>query len=410
MPNKNINRQSYQPRYLYLKNGAAYPWQLVVTADEVHNLTKAITYGNVTPNFGKKKRLGQYISPLAYQYDYESRRIFPGSFRRPDIYDQGNWSVGNCLAVLSGSLGINTNPDYKWASNLERVGLISQARLKAYNKMKESSLNLGQALAESRETVGTILGVAKRIGKFGYLLKKGKFGSALKSLGLNSPRRAMKNAQDCWLEARYGVRPLLSDAYNAAEALTLLSDDSQEWILRAGARSDIVQFNDVQRVFLDNNRVLCSTYTERMSVAKIVVHALLTDHRRHNQTLLGLTNPLSLAWELLPLSFVADWFVPIGKWAGSLDAFSGLTFLRESQSFHQTSVVNRDVVLLKKWTKASPDSSGFDIASHKDSASGIRGDRQSLGTPTYANMYFRPHIPNAKQLVDAVALIGQLFK
>lgn len=410
MPNKNINRQSMQPLYWFNRSGASSPWQLVFTQNQPHNLVRAVTYGNVTLNFGKKKRLGQYIPPLSYQYDYERRTITNGQFRFPDIYGNGWWWTGNCLGVLSSSLGINTNPDFRWADNLTRVGLISQARLKAYNKMKDSSLNLGQALAESRESIGTILGAAKRVSKFGYLLKKGKFGSALRSLGLNSASKTVKNAQDCWLEGRYGIRPLLSDAYNAAEALTLLSDDSQEWVLRAGARSDIDIVNDIVRVYPDNGRIQVISSIYRQAFAKVVVHALLTDHRAHNRTLLGLTNPVSLAWELLPLSFVADWFVPIGKWASSLDAFSGLTFLCESQSFHEESTFDRHAVLMKKWTTSSPDTSGCDLASHRDTANGVRGDRQFLGTPTYANMYFRPHIPNAKQLVDAVALIGQLFK
>lgn len=29
---------------------------------------------------------------------------------------------------------------------------------------------------------------------------------------------------------------------------------------------------------------------------------------------LGLKDPLSIAWELVPYSFVADWFIPIGAW------------------------------------------------------------------------------------------------
>lgn len=34
----------------------------------------------------------------------------------------------------------------------------------------------------------------------------------------------------------------------------------------------------------------------------------------------GLLNPLSVAWELMPLSFVADWFLPIGSYLSGFDA------------------------------------------------------------------------------------------
>jgi hypothetical protein len=44
-----------------------------------------------------------------------------------------------------------------------------------------------------------------------------------------------------------------------------------------------------------------------------------------NQT--GFTNPINLLWELLPFSFVADWFLPIGNYLEALTAWNGLEFL-----------------------------------------------------------------------------------
>jgi hypothetical protein len=41
----------------------------------------------------------------------------------------------------------------------------------------------------------------------------------------------------------------------------------------------------------------------------------------------GFTNPINLAWEVLPYSFVVDWFLPIGPYLETLSAFDGLAFL-----------------------------------------------------------------------------------
>ena len=41
----------------------------------------------------------------------------------------------------------------------------------------------------------------------------------------------------------------------------------------------------------------------------------------------GFTNPINLAWEILPFSFVVDWFTPIGPYLDALSAFDGLEFL-----------------------------------------------------------------------------------
>lgn len=47
---------------------------------------------------------------------------------------------------------------------------------------------------------------------------------------------------------------------------------------------------------------------------------------------LGLINPASLVWELIPYSFVVDWFVPIGPVLQALTAPAGLIFVDGSQS------------------------------------------------------------------------------
>jgi len=40
---------------------------------------------------------------------------------------------------------------------------------------------------------------------------------------------------------------------------------------------------------------------------------------------LGLLNPVAVLWEVVPLSFVVDWFIPIGTYLASLDAMAGVS-------------------------------------------------------------------------------------
>jgi hypothetical protein len=42
-------------------------------------------------------------------------------------------------------------------------------------------------------------------------------------------------------------------------------------------------------------------------------------------TRLGIGNLPALAYELIPYSFILDWFLPVGTYLGSLDAFSGIS-------------------------------------------------------------------------------------
>lgn len=40
---------------------------------------------------------------------------------------------------------------------------------------------------------------------------------------------------------------------------------------------------------------------------------------------LGLTNPAMVAWDLVPFSFVVDWFLPVGKFLNSFDSHYGFS-------------------------------------------------------------------------------------
>jgi hypothetical protein len=42
-----------------------------------------------------------------------------------------------------------------------------------------------------------------------------------------------------------------------------------------------------------------------------------------------------VAWELVPYSFVVDWFLPIGSWINSLDATIGFEFRGISQTYFE---------------------------------------------------------------------------
>lgn len=47
---------------------------------------------------------------------------------------------------------------------------------------------------------------------------------------------------------------------------------------------------------------------------------------------LGLTNPLFVAWDLIPYSLVVDWFIPVGAWLEQFNTFKGLRVLRHQFS------------------------------------------------------------------------------
>lgn len=58
----------------------------------------------------------------------------------------------------------------------------------------------------------------------------------------------------------------------------------------------------------------------------------------------GIINPLAVAWEVIPYSFVVDWFLPVGNFLNSLDFDTGLEFSRGWLSFHGQGLVDLKAV------------------------------------------------------------------
>jgi hypothetical protein len=85
--------------------------------------------------------------------------------------------------------------------------------------------------------------------------------------------------------------------------------------------------------FVENNRVQAILSPLKMNISeKLDGHArvtcdarvVVTDPSLAFSSEIGLTNPAGLAWELLPYSFVVDWFIPIGGWLNGLTDTIGL--------------------------------------------------------------------------------------
>lgn len=202
----------------------------------------------------------------------------------------------------------------------------------------DSSLggNLGQDFATLGQTVGMIAGTATRVAGAIHDLKHGNIPGAVNKLwsGANPkfrPRGGPKPSRDLasnWLELQYGWKPLLGDVRDSMEALAKFNLGNT-YVRRVSGVGRVTNetttlSNSFEGVAL-GTPVNTTVVTE--SFAKIGLRYSVDSHLTSFLAQTGFTNPINLAWELLPYSFVVDWFLPIGAYLQTLSAWDGLRFV-----------------------------------------------------------------------------------
>jgi hypothetical protein len=208
-----------------------------------------------------------------------------------------------------------------WDSN-DEIALLA----KLADKYRVSNWNAGIFVGELGKTVDSIASRAKQLAKAAVAVKKLQISKALSILKAKPSNDLLKfrtstkfgkdtiSATELWLELRYAWRPLLKDIFDLSDAIR---------------NKDVprVRRIHVQR-FIGKN-VFCSSPTV-FSVSgtgrylKSIV-AIVEEKPFSYPQYLGLTNPESVVWELVPFSFVADWFIPIGTYLEARNVISSIT-------------------------------------------------------------------------------------
>jgi hypothetical protein len=141
--------------------------------------------------------------------------------------------------------------------------------------------------------------------------------------------RTAKAAAEAWLNWRYGWQLLGFDMFNIYEALANKKSLIVEG--RAGTSEDSTSEEEFLSPQWDWGQVK-STYTGKSSVsirANVVGRYAVGTARNY------VANPLITGWELVPFSFVADWFITIGATLKAWDVLASLDEVHASMGFRQ---------------------------------------------------------------------------
>lgn len=288
---------------------------------------------------------------------------------------------------------------------------------KLIGEAKKSNFSLPVTLAEADRTVRMVRNAASTIAGTIFDLRRGNLSSALSRLGLlttasqrrrygsayaKDPSRAAANA---WLEYQYGWKPLLGDVKNAAEALAeAVSRNGDSMTTRVTA---YIGDTLIQRI---NGAVIGSS--------PFTTGTLHINCRRKRKAvwrfkprsadlpgLFGMTNPFEVIWEIVPFSFVADWFLPIGNYLSALDVPLRFTHVGGSTGYRKaTSWTTFPTSVQHKDGSFAPSVGGQSATATEIS---VRRDRM-VGLPeiNLNQMYFQPRI-GAARATTAIALLRQ---
>jgi len=303
---------------------------------------------NVRQKFGQRywncqKRVkGHYPSPLDFDMHFsqtlfwDSRRL-EGAVNDPNHYYATNDPIG--CDLLAVGMQDAASGDAQRASN--------KAYAKFIDQMKDTAQNANNIL-EAGQSVGQILSHVSSIASSIHAIRRGDVAGAAKALGVsidakgaNKIKRRAKQAADRWLELHFGWVPLVQDIGSSIDILQGTGKSSTSLVRqKTGAgfsgNSYSTSGSGINWPYYDD--VHDSLNWSGGAVMRGMVGVENPNVAIANQ--MGFVNPLSVAWEAVPFSFVADWFSNVGQCLSAMTDFWGYQLHNGSTSVLSTTVRN----------------------------------------------------------------------
>jgi hypothetical protein len=315
-----------------------------------------------------------------------------------DLMYPGNWPGGQFPfpPYLFTTQSIESQFGSRWTEAVSETN--TKALNKLYERVKNMPVNLGQVLAEARQTATLIADTAVKIAKVIALAKKGNLPKAFKELFPLSSGQAANS----YLAYVYGVKPLLQDIDGAMKNFAEgRRNDVFDIVVKRS--KDIPLETQVAGTGIPKGLTTLSMSGSVTTVYKVRIQ--ITNRDQNDLVTNGTLNIPAIGWELVPFSFVIDWFAPIGNFLSNLDAFVGLTVL----SCHRTTVLKRDVTIRRDFGGVDGDDYEWPKLNRVSTFSQVEVTRTVLPTvPDLPFVEFKNPV-GKDHILNAIALITSLL-
>lgn len=292
-----------------------------------------------------------HVNPRLYLPGYP-----PGFRNHSSYYRKTSWRMGNELSSWQWrpqtgvyycytyfAYPFNLISTWKWgttstmpyAGSSIQTSLRDHVRTKALKKLKGRTMNLAETAGEWKQTyrmvnnhLKTILGIVRDI-KHGHLTKM-----------VQLARRLKRPLSDVWLEWRYGIRPLLNDIYSISGALDKAQNGCYDsmWLYVVKVQEHDDEYEDWIDRTIASGLVVRQRRRGWASCRMRARYDYMVETDRYLSLVdLGVLDPVLLAWELQPFSFVVDWFLGVSDFLEGWTAQLGLKYLDGSISLNAKS-------------------------------------------------------------------------
>jgi hypothetical protein len=189
------------------------------------------------------------------------------------------------------------------------------------NKVSDAKVNVSVAYAEAAKTSDLILDTARRVDRAYRAFRRGQLRVVARELNISA-----KTVHKTWLAYKYGWIPLLMDVKNGAEFFAQQHVGRPQRFRVQDAKLHSKSGSTSES--LDSGRDTLVRTWEATLRNRLVLDCEITNPQLSQLQQLGLTNPALVAWELIPFSFVFDWFISVGSWLQGLTALHGVAIRR----------------------------------------------------------------------------------
>lgn len=303
--------------------------------------------------------------------------------------------------------------------------LVNRAEVECMNKLKDSDMNLGESIATINQTLDMIANSLTellnliRLAKHRRLVTRKKWDEAarnrrirnlylertgkrpipharyMKAKGLPVKRPKPYSLADSWLQYIYGWSPFLNDVQNLIKLINHGVPAVPVKAVRNLTERHALPRGDL---FPTSAPYSFSAKGKIESGVKVRIDASVTNPALAQLDALGLINPLSLAWELIPFSFVLDWLVPVGSAIAALSTRVGLDLKAVSVTRYTVAQVHME------WYQY-PTEGGNPISCDIDSLTTWRTHKY---TWPWAGLYWKSPFTSSPRAATALSLLSKM--